>query len=292
MRNYYIFIGVLGVLVIAIIIGGFVIGGTPISQRAIALDKTRLSDFSTIKYHVEDYYRGNQKLPSNLSDLKGTLNIKDPETKKEYSYTSVSGTSYKLCTVFSTDSTKKDDQNNYVYNYNTQYSHPKGYYCFDQKLSDVVTNYRTNNYNSLSSSSVSEDNDKKRLTEMTNLQTAINIRIREATESGSILMCNGSPYPCSGNSLTYSNNPGGSGWVKINFGPKRSLSLATLPYDPLNNGIHHYAYCATQDGWEINAVFESKRFESEMKNDGGDDYLKYEIGSNLNLIGKVPSCIY
>ena len=82
MRNYYIFIALLNVLVVVVIMGGFIIGGTPVSQRDRALDATRLSNFSIIKYRIEDYYRTNRELPSALSQLTGEFSAQDPETKE------------------------------------------------------------------------------------------------------------------------------------------------------------------------------------------------------------------
>lgn len=39
-------------------------------------------------------------------------------------------------------------------------------------------------------------------------------------------------------------------------------------------------------------VLESKDYMDKMKNDGGDDPNKYEVGSNLQLIGNNPQCQY
>lgn len=104
MRNYYIFISVLGVLVISILILGFAIIGTPLSQQAISLDTQRLSNFSNIKRKIDDFYRTNNNLPNSLGELEVTTPITDPKTKSRYDYQIVSPYSYKLCTEFSTDS--------------------------------------------------------------------------------------------------------------------------------------------------------------------------------------------
>lgn len=145
MRNYFISIALLNVLVVLVIIGGFVIGGTPASQRDRVLDNTRLSDFSTIKYRIEDYYRTNRELPSALSQLIGKLSLQDPETKENYTYIVISSTSYKLCTKFSTDSERETDEYYYTYSSNQQ-KHKKGYDCVLYNISDYITNPRTQNY--------------------------------------------------------------------------------------------------------------------------------------------------
>lgn len=139
MRNYYIFIGLLSALVIGVIVTGFILGGTPISQRAIALDQSRISDFYDIKYGIEDYYRDNKTLPASLSNLKENLKLEDPETKSNYTYSATSSTAYKLCTTFSADS-NQEKENYHYYSTSDKNSHKKGYDCLEYTLSDYIIN--------------------------------------------------------------------------------------------------------------------------------------------------------
>ena len=145
--------------------------------------------------------------------------------------------------------------------------------------------------------------DAARLTDLSNLQQAINVAVQEATNSGSSILCSGGiGYPCHGNSATDTRVSTGTGWVKVNLGTQQSVSIPTLPVDPTNStGVagFHYAYCADKpagqvDGWEIDTKLESVQQSGKMATDGGDDNALYEVGSNLTLMGPTPStgCAY
>lgn len=140
--------------------------------------------------------------------------------------------------------------------------------------------------------SAKRNRDALRLTDLANLQTAINVAIQDAGSSADKILCSGMVAPCFGSSFTGSRVSNGTGWVKINISSQKSVSVPILPIDPVNNERLHYVYCATQTAWEINAVLDSDQLSNRMKTDGGDDDTKYEIGSDLNLIGKVPGCKY
>lgn len=137
--------------------------------------------------------------------------------------------------------------------------------------------------------------DAARLSDLSNLQNAINVAVQEATNSGSAILCAGDPdgaYPCYepsypvGANTRLSNN---QGWVKVNLGGNKSVSVPTLPVDPTNDTTYHYTYCADNDAWEIDATLESDQQKPKMAADGGDENAmdttgRYEVGSNLTLI--------
>ena len=127
MDKYKLFIIIFTVFVIALIAVGFVIGGTPISVRDMAIDSTRISNFNSIQYAVENYYQTHNSLPQSLLDLPSTLTTTDPQTQKPFDYKMVSQTNYQLCTVFSTDS-KSNSQLVDTYSASTD-QHKKGYDC-------------------------------------------------------------------------------------------------------------------------------------------------------------------
>lgn len=129
--------------------------------------------------------------------------------------------------------------------------------------------------------------DAARLTDLANLQQAINVAAQEATTSGDAILCSGVSTPCTANS----NDGGGSarksdgtGWVKVNLSSQKSVSVPTLPADQINDSTYHYTYSSDGDGWEINAVLESTQYTDKMTTDGGDNNGVYEVGSNLALI--------
>lgn len=137
--------------------------------------------------------------------------------------------------------------------------------------------------------------DAARLSDLANLQNAINVAVQESTSSGVVsVLCQGTDaYPCSGSSNTGARTADGTGWVKVNLSAQKSVSVPTLPVDPINNTADHYTYCADKDAWEIDTVLESDQQKGKMQNDGGNDTALYEVGSNLNLIAASGgSCSY
>lgn len=138
MRNYYIFIGILGAAVVAVIVAGLSIVGTPGTARNREMDSIRIQNFSAISQRVNTFYTINKYLPTQISEIKNSsasygysnISYQDPVTKKEYDYKVINSTSYSLCTTFaektaivagSLDSTAVNT------NYGTM--HGKGYDC-------------------------------------------------------------------------------------------------------------------------------------------------------------------
>lgn len=136
--------------------------------------------------------------------------------------------------------------------------------------------------------------DAARVSDLGNLQTAINVAVQESTGSGTVaVLCKvAGTYPCNGSSNSGSRNVDGSGWVKADLSSK-SVSVPTLPIDPINDTVSHYTYCANNDSWEIDSALESDQQKGKMGTDGGNDPLLYEVGSNFNLIATSGgSCTY
>lgn len=134
--------------------------------------------------------------------------------------------------------------------------------------------------------------DAARLSDLSNLQNAINVAVQEATDSGEAILCIGGTYPCTSASYPVTANSrlsDGTGWVKVNMSGQKSVSVPTLPVDPTNDSTYHYTYCADNDAWEIDSTLESDQQKPKMAGDGGDQNAtdtsgKFEVGSNLTLI--------
>ena len=85
----------------------------------------------------------------------------------------------------------------------------------------------------------------------------------------------------------------GYGWIPINFLTINYPSLTYLPVDPVNDlksGLYYlYAFKRNPLKYEIAAFFESKEFQKNgikdiVSKDGGDDDLRLELGTDLNII--------
>lgn len=129
--------------------------------------------------------------------------------------------------------------------------------------------------------------DAARLTDLANLQQAINVAVQESSTSGSNIACAGAAAGCVDRSNAGTRLTNGTGWVRVNLGVQSSVTVPTLPIDPSNNAANHYTYCGSGDNWEIFTALESAQQIPRMSSDGGTSDSYYEVGSVLNLVGTV-----
>ncbi len=137
MRNIYIFLTALGIFIVLVLFAVFGQVGSPVAQHLIAYDKTRLTNFSTIRSSIDTYYSTNRELPKSLSSLSYVTGTTDPETKKPYDYLPATDGKYQLCTTFSTDSTKQDKYTLNPYG-SKPISYKKGYACVTYEVSSYI----------------------------------------------------------------------------------------------------------------------------------------------------------
>lgn len=130
--------------------------------------------------------------------------------------------------------------------------------------------------------------DTTRLSDLANIHQAISVAVQEATLSGNTVLCvPPATAPCTESSYPVGANTrksDGTGWVKVNLSSQKSVSLPTLPVDPLNNATNKYTYYSDGSNWELNAKLESDQQKDVAKTDGGNDDTVYEKGSDLKLI--------
>ena len=140
MPKYNLFIAVFSIFVVALIVIGFVIGGTPASMRDLTLDSTRIANFHEIDRLIQNYYQTNSALPKSLSDLTSlsSNSYTDPKTRKPYDYKIVSEFNYQLCATFSTDSNSKTASSAYPSTSNID-KHRKDYDCLNFTLPAYIT---------------------------------------------------------------------------------------------------------------------------------------------------------
>lgn len=93
------------VLVVAAIVCGFSVVGSPAHQRALRFDNQRQSDLSNIQWQVISYWQRTEKLPAKLSDttdsIQGNMIPMDPETDQSYEYKATGDKSFEICATFS-----------------------------------------------------------------------------------------------------------------------------------------------------------------------------------------------
>jgi len=103
-----IFLGVVVLSIVASVLYGFVLVGSPAQQRLMQFDKIRVSDLQNISFAIDAYWERNEQLPEKLEDLqKQTFHVRsiqDPKIGELYEYTVLGDTTYELCAIFETES--------------------------------------------------------------------------------------------------------------------------------------------------------------------------------------------
>lgn len=108
--NKFAFIGSL-VVVLALIVGSFMVLGSPRTQRLIKYDIERVQELQNIQWQVLNFWQQKESLPLTLADLgdpfSGFEVPQDPETGELYVYEKVGNLTFKLCATFALASDEK-----------------------------------------------------------------------------------------------------------------------------------------------------------------------------------------
>lgn len=126
--------------------------------------------------------------------------------------------------------------------------------------------------------------DSTRLSDLVNLQQAINVAVQESASTSAEILCKGTTAPCRGVSSTDGRVSDGAGWVKVDLSSQQSVSVPTLPIDPSNGTAYHYVYCSDGVAWKIESKLESAKEVTRLASDGGIDDTLYEVGSKLSIV--------
>ena len=143
-RNMRISLYVVSAIILASIIYGIVIIGSPNAQKAKRLDETRVSDLMSIQNQiVYTEWQNKGDIPTSLDGLKDPINNYivpvDPDTKQSYEYRKISKNSFELCANFKTENktTNTTVKTTPVY-YNgidsENWQHNSGRYCFTRTI--------------------------------------------------------------------------------------------------------------------------------------------------------------
>ena len=114
----------------AAIVGGFWMLGSPLSQRAIALDRERIQDLRAIARIIRnDSLVTNEDTPRPLPEaipaaVTANGDYVDPQTQEPYEYTRIDEDTYELCATFATQSKAGAG-------YDLGWAHPAGKHCFE-----------------------------------------------------------------------------------------------------------------------------------------------------------------
>lgn len=94
-------------IVVASIVAGFFIVGTPAQARLYQLDERKISDLTNIQWQVVSYWQQKGTLPLELSNLDDPISDYivpvDPQTDEPYGYEKTGIRTFKLCATFNAD---------------------------------------------------------------------------------------------------------------------------------------------------------------------------------------------
>jgi len=129
--------------VIASIVIGFVVMGSPQTQRMKRIDQERVSDLSNIQRQIVNYWQTKEILPETLSDLEdqisGFIPSVDPETEEPYAYRVVSSLAFEICATFNLSNKESEkDPRKLLYPVNgitgESWEHEAGEVCFERTI--------------------------------------------------------------------------------------------------------------------------------------------------------------
>lgn len=127
-------------LVIATIVLGFTVIGSPRSQRLIRYDSQRITDLQTIQSQIISYWQSKGALPATLDQTKDSLSYYvlplDPQTKTAYEYKITGVNGFELCTTFNLIAPANQQSTMYSYPTakNDNWKYEKGHYCFSRTI--------------------------------------------------------------------------------------------------------------------------------------------------------------
>lgn len=116
------------------VVAGLGVLGSPAHQRALQIDRNRISNLSMIANGVQLFWTRHSSLPNDLSEVGiGFTSSKDPVTGQAYAYSRVNTSSYHLCAVFDAASESLAGGRSWTSMYvpnESDWKHPAGQYCF------------------------------------------------------------------------------------------------------------------------------------------------------------------
>ncbi|MGA7802199.1 MAG: hypothetical protein WCC36_15485 [Gammaproteobacteria bacterium] len=122
-------VAIVGV-VIAAVVGGLSLVGSPAQERMRRLDMRRVVDLRGIAVAVDRYWTRHGSLPTSLDALERergfSIEPTDPETRRPYEYHVGTRGGYSLCAVFAASSAQEQDNGREKF-----WSHGTGRQCFD-----------------------------------------------------------------------------------------------------------------------------------------------------------------
>lgn len=110
-RTGHLFGVIAAIAVLASIVSGFLIIGSPSTARMIRFDEQKVQQLSELQWRILNYWQQKQKLPTNLMELNDSISgftvPMDPQTGEAYEYEAAGALTFKLCATFNKDSSER-----------------------------------------------------------------------------------------------------------------------------------------------------------------------------------------
>lgn len=140
-----IFTSLILLALVASIVSGFFIVGTPKDQRQRRFDELRVSDLQMLQNEIVQYWSMKYALPATLVNLEDSISgfivPTDPDNKQPYEYKIIDQLTFELCATFSQSSqagnnaTKGERYYPYPVGYTVQnWDHDIGQKCFSRNI--------------------------------------------------------------------------------------------------------------------------------------------------------------
>ena len=127
--------------VIASVVAGLLVIGSPSEERARRVDARRVADLQGIKSATDLYWTRHARLPASLDELTSEpgvrLSTADPESSEGYGYQALDSLRYEVCASFERESGEISGRPA-----RDLWAHGAGRQCFRLRAEDITTDDR------------------------------------------------------------------------------------------------------------------------------------------------------
>ena len=132
---------IVSLVVIVSVVGGFLVMGSPATQRLLRFDQEKVSDLQGIQWQLISYWQSKGEIPKDLSSLEDSLSgfriPVDPQTNEPYVYGRSGDLAFTLCATFNKESfvEARIPQPQVKYGFEeTNWDHGEGEFCFKRDI--------------------------------------------------------------------------------------------------------------------------------------------------------------
>jgi len=132
-----------GIVVLAIIVAGFFIIGSPADQRLYRFDEQKVQDLIGIQSQVVIFWQDKDRLPNDLDETKDPIKSfaipTDPQTGEDYKYNTLGPLTFELCATFNKESRDqlRSQARPYFFDeffFDESWEHGEGETCFERTI--------------------------------------------------------------------------------------------------------------------------------------------------------------